>query len=164
MGRLSNPPEAVAIIADQGRSERQRPRRAGQAAPAPAPAPAGTRHRVGPQEETGRLSNPVQHRLSRTEIEQLVGQYQHGSSIDALSRRYEIHRTTVMHHLNQSDVARRTAALKMNDETVALAAAQYQQGASLAVVASAFGVHERTLARELRRAGVATRTRRGWRP
>jgi lambda repressor-like predicted transcriptional regulator len=112
----------------------------------------------------GRLSNPVQRRLSRTEIEQLVGQYRHGSSIDTLSRRYEIHRTTVMHHLNQSGVARRTTARKMNDETIALAAAQYEPGASLAVVASAFGVHERTLAEELRRAGVATRPRRGWPP
>jgi lambda repressor-like predicted transcriptional regulator len=115
-------------------------------------------------EETGRLSNPVQHRLSRTEIDQLVGQYRHGSSIDTVSRRYEIHRTTVMYHLDQSGVARRAVARKMNDETVALAAAQYAQGASLAVVANAFGVHERTLAIELRRAGAATRPRRGWRP
>jgi AraC-like DNA-binding protein len=103
----------------------------------------------------------VQRRLSRTEIEQLVGQYRHGSSIDTLSRRYEIHRTTVMHHLGQSDVARRTVARKLNDETVALAAAPYEQGASLADVSNAFGVHERTLAREFRLAGVATRPRRG---
>jgi 2,4-dienoyl-CoA reductase-like NADH-dependent reductase (Old Yellow Enzyme family) len=91
----------------------------------------------------------VQHRLARTEIEQLVGQYRHGSSIDTLSRRYEIHRTTVMHHLDQSDVAQRTVVRKMSDETVALAAAQYERGASLAVVAGAFGVHQRTIAREL---------------
>ena len=125
----------------------------------------------------GRLSNPPdsfstiadqgwseQHRLSRTEIEQLVGQYRLGSSIVALSRRYKIHMTTVMHHLDQSNVARRTVVRKMNDETVALAAAQYEQDAPLAVVAGAHGVHERTLAREFRRAGVATRPRRGWRP
>jgi AraC-like DNA-binding protein len=118
MGRLSNPPEAVTTIAEQGRSEPQHPRRVVRAAPA----------------------------------------------IDALSRRYNVHRTTVMHHLNQSDVTRRKAARKMSDDTVALAAAQYAQGASLAAVASAFGVHERTLAREFRRAGVATRPRRGWRP
>ena len=160
MGRLSNPPEAVATIADQGRGERRRTSGRSEAALIEAPAHGGGM----PQEETGRLSNPVQRRLSRTEIEQLVGQYRHGSSIDTLSRRYEIHRTTVMHHLDQSDVARRTVARKMNDETVALAAAQYDRGASLAAVASAFGVHERTLAREFRRAGVATRPRRGWRP
>ncbi len=33
MGRLSNPPEAIDTIADQGRSERQGPRRASQARP-----------------------------------------------------------------------------------------------------------------------------------
>ena len=69
-----------------------------------------------------------------------------------------------MHHLNQSDVARRKVVRKLNDETVALAATQFEQGASLAVAARAFGVHERTLAREFRRAGLATRPRRGWRP
>jgi AraC-like DNA-binding protein len=160
MGRLSNPPEAVDTIADQGRSKPRQPTQAAEETMATT----GTRHSSGPQEETGRLSNPVQHRLSRTEIEQMIDLYRQGSSIDTLSRRYEIHRTTVMHHLDQSDVARRTVARKMNDETVALAAAQYERGASLAVVASAFGVHERTLAKEFRRAGVDTRPRRGWRP
>ena len=106
----------------------------------------------------------MQHRLTRTEIELLVSQYRDGSSIQTLSRRYEIHRTTVMHHLNQSDVARRTLARKMNDATVALASAHYEQGASLTVAASTFGVHARTLAREFRRAGVLIRPRRGWRP
>ena len=160
MGRLSNPPEAVATIADQVCGKQGRAPRASHVTAAPAE----TRRRARSQEETGRLSNPVQHRLSRTEIEQLVGQYRHGSSIDTLSRRYEIHRTTVMHHLNQSDVARRTVARKMNDGTVALASAQYEQGASLTVAASTFGVHARTLAREFRRAGVLIRPRRGWRP
>jgi AraC-like DNA-binding protein len=160
MGRLSNPPEVVATIADLGRSGRRRISRATEGTPGAARTPLD----AGPPEERGRLSNPVQRRLSRTEIEQLIGQYRHGSSIDTLSRRYEIHRTTVMHHLNQSDVARRTVVRKMSDETVTLAAAQYERGASLAAVAGAFGVHERTLAREFRRAGVAIRPRRGWRP
>jgi len=111
----------------------------------------------------GRLSNPAPLRLSRTEIKQLIGHYRAGDSIDTLARRYEVHRTTVMHHLAQSDVARRNVVRKMNDETVALAAEQYEQGASLAVAASTFGVHPRTLSREFRRAGIATRPRRGWR-
>jgi len=84
-------------------------------------------------------------------ITQVIEQYRDGDSIGRLSHRYEIHRTTVMHHLNQSDVARRTVARKMNDETVALASAQYEQGVSLTVAASTFDVHARTLARELRR-------------
>ena len=109
----------------------------------------------------GRLSNPVQRRLTRAEIEQLIDQYRAGASIHELTRRYEVHRTTVIHHLDQAGIARRRVVRKMNDESVALAAVRYQQGASLAIVAGEFGVHQRTLAREFRRAGVAIRPRRG---
>lgn len=38
------------------------------------PTPVETRRRAQSYGEMGRLSNPVQHRLSRTEIKQLVGQ------------------------------------------------------------------------------------------
>ena len=109
----------------------------------------------------GRLSNPVQRRLSQAEIDQLIQLYREGVSIDALARRYEVHRTTVIHHLDQARITRRRVARKMTDESVALAAARYEQGASLVVVASEFGVHQRTLARELRQAGVPIRPRRG---
>ena len=77
----------------------------------------------------GRLSNPVQRRLSQAEIEELVGQYQDGDSIDTLAQRYKIHRTTVMHHLAQAGIARRRMVRKMTDESVAVAAAQYEAGA-----------------------------------
>ena len=144
MGRLSNPPEPLETLIEPGsqspgRRQIRRARRIGRSPAAP---------ETIPQKTTGRLSNPVQHRLTRTEIELLVSQYRDGSSIQTLSRRYEIHRTTVMHHLNQSDVARRTLARKMNDATVALASAHYEQGASLTVAASTFGVDARTLARD----------------
>ena len=104
----------------------------------------------------------MQRRLSRAEIEQLIHGYRRGDSIDGLARRYELHRSTVIHHLDQAGITRRRVVRKMNDESVALAAARYEQGASLAVVASGFGVHQRTLARELRRAGSSIRLRRGW--
>jgi len=104
----------------------------------------------------------VQRRLSRAEIAQLIHLYGEGASIEGLARRYDIHRTTVIHHLNQADVARRRVVRKMTDESVALAAERYEQGASLAVVADEFGVHQRTLARELRRTGASIRPRRGW--
>ncbi len=77
----------------------------------------------------------MQHRLSRAEIEQLTHHYREGASIDALTRRYDVHRTTVIHHLDQAGVSRRRVVRKMNDESVALAAARYEQGASLEVVA-----------------------------
>ena len=104
----------------------------------------------------------MQRRLSRSEIEQLIHQYRDGVSIDGLARRYEIHRTTIIHHLDRAGISRRRVIRKMTDESVARAAARYAEGASLAVVASEFGVHQRTLAREFRRAGASIRPRRGW--
>lgn len=68
--------------------------------------------------------------------------------------RYDIHRTTIIHHLDQAGIVRRRVVRKITNESVALAAERYEEGASLAVVASEFGVHQRTLARELRRAGA----------
>ena len=109
----------------------------------------------------GRLSNPVQRRLPSTEIDALVGLYRDGSSMDVLARKYRLHRTTVIHHLEQAGIARRRVVRKMNDESVTLAAARYEQGASLAVVTGEFGVHQRNLAREssLGRERVSSRRR-----
>ena len=104
----------------------------------------------------------MQRRLPAADVDALVGHYRDGSSIDELARRYEVHRTTVIHHLDEARITRRRVIRKMTDESVALAAARYEQGASLAVVASDFGVHQRTLARELRHFGACIRPRRAW--
>ena len=82
--------------------------------------------------------------------------------MDGLARRYGVHRTTVIHHLDQAGITRRRVVRKMTNASVALAAARYEQGASLATVANEFGVHQRTPARELRRVGTSIRPRRGW--
>ncbi len=157
-GRLSNPDDSVETLTVQGsrasRGTRNTPsERTNQAS--------GASDDTVP-EERGRLSNPVQRRLTGAEIEQLIQDYREGASIDGLARRYEIHRTTVIRHLDQAGIARRRVVRKMTDESVAQAAVRYEQGASLAVVAGEFGVHQRTLARELRRAGSLIRPRLGW--
>ena len=103
----------------------------------------------------------MQRRLSRVEVDQLIDDYREGASIDGVARRYGIHRTTVIGHLDRAGIGRRRVDRKMTDESVARAAARYEQGASLAVVAGEFGVHQRTLARELRGAGASIRPRRG---
>ena len=79
-------------------------------------------------------------------VDQLIDDYREGASIDGLARRYEVHRTTVIHRLDRAGIVRRSVARKMTDASVALAGARYEHGASLAVVASEFGVHQRTLA------------------
>ena len=160
MGRLSNPPAAVPTIADQGRRDRRRPPHTSQATPAP-PEP---RRRVGRQEKPGRLSNPAQHRLSEGQVDHLIRLYREGASIDGLASRYEVHRTTVMAHLERAGIARRRVVRKMTDESVAEAAERYERGASLSKVACAFGVHERTITKEFQRAEVSIRPRRGWCP
>ncbi len=112
----------------------------------------------------GRLSNPVQRRLSEGNVQDLVRSYAEGSSIDQLARRFSVHRTTVISHLDRRGVPRRRIVRKLTDRDVKLAADQYWRGQSLKEVAEGFAVDARTLAREFSRAGIATRPRRGWPP
>lgn len=157
-GRLSNPSEIIEKLSDQGWSGPDRPRGAVTwAAEGPNSGPAAES-----PEQKGRLSNPVQRRLSDAEILDLTRRYVEGTSIDALAREHEVHRTTVMGHLERAGVERRRLVHKMSEHSVAQAAARYGNGASLAVVAQEFGVHARTLAREFHRAGVSIRPRLGW--
>jgi hypothetical protein len=65
----------------------------------------------GDPAEKGRLSNPVQRRLSAHEIDGLARLYREGATIDALVRRYGVHRTTVIAHLDRRGVPRRWVPL-----------------------------------------------------
>ena len=158
MGRLSNPPETLECVADQGGYDAPPPRRTRSKSPK---RPFASRESAIP-EEKGRLSHPVQRRLSADEIDELARLYLDGATIDALGRRYGVHRTTVIGQLDRRGVPRRRVVRKMTDSVVARAAERYSEGLSVADVASEFGVHARTLAREFRRAGIVTRPRRGW--
>lgn len=159
-GRLSNPPEVVETIADQGFQAKARVTRRGRRGANRAVDSASAAERQG----TGRLSNPVQRRLSEAEVDELVARYVAGSAIDELARVFEVNRTTVISHLDRRDIPRRRVVRKMTDRTVVEASSRYGQGLSLEVVAEEFGVHSRTLAREFRLAGVPVRARRGWPP
>ena len=113
-------------------------------------------------EQEGRLSNPVQRRLSEHDVDDLISAYLAGSSIDSLAARLAVNRTTIITHLDRQGIERRRSVRKMTDHSVRSAARRYESGASLKVVAARFGVDARTLAREFRRAGVPIRRRRGW--
>ena len=157
-GRLSNPPEVVETLAEQGS---RGPR-------SPLTAVDGTRNRGSDglsgavPEEKGRLSNPVQRRLSDGTVDDLVRAYFEGSSIDAVARLFRINRTTVSGHLERRGVERRRFVRKMTDRSVGQAATCYESGESLKIVAARFGVDARTLAREFKQAGFAIRPRNGW--
>jgi DNA-binding NarL/FixJ family response regulator len=160
MGRLSNPPEVVERLIFQRSSYDS------QAHGTSKPASRRTSKRsIGtPPEEKGRLSNPIQRRLSGTEIAMLADLYICGSSIREIACRFGIHRTTVLNHLEARGVSRRRMVRKMSDAQVIEAASRYASGRSLFSVASDFEVHEQTLTREFRKAGVPIRPRRGWNP
>jgi hypothetical protein len=62
-------------------------------------------------EETRPASTPkarqAQHRLSATQLKQLVTDYQLGVSINDLCDKYEVHRTTVMGHAKRAGLSRK---------------------------------------------------------
>ena len=90
-------------------------------------------------------------------VDELAHLYEEGASIDALGRRYGVHRTTIIAHLDRRGVTRRHVARKMTDPLVAQASERYAEGLSVADVASEFAVHPGTLAREFRRAATPIR-------
>ena len=158
IGRLSNPPDTLESLADQGSCASPPPAQSASKGPKSSFSSA----RAGDSDQKGQPSNPVQRRLSRGDSDQLARLYEEGASIDALGRRYRVHRTTVIRHLDDLGVRRRRVVRKMTNPHVAQASKRYAEGLSLADVASEFGVHERTLAREFRGAGTPIRGRRGW--
>lgn len=159
-GRLSNPPPVVETLAEQG----SQVSRGGAKTDSRARNRASKHSRGAGPEEAGRLSNPVQRRLSEASVDALVRDYLAGSSIDTLSMQFGVNRTTIIQHLDRRGVERRKSVRKMTDRSVRQAAGHYSAGASLKVVAGQFDVDARTLAREFNVAGVPIRPRRGWPP
>jgi len=157
MGRLSNPPETLENLADQGCYGSSSTRPESPKSLKPSSGSPGS----GYSNNKGRLSNPVQRRLTRPQLAQLAEAYAAGSSIDALARTYRVHRTTVISHLDRLAVPRRRVIRKMTDDGVQRAAALCRKGQSLKVVSVAFRVDAGTVAREFRRRGIDIRPRRG---
>jgi len=155
MGRLSNPPETLEYLAEQGCPGSPSISQESLKSPKPSSSSPGS----GDSNNKGRLSNPVQRRLTKPQLAELAEAYAAGSSIDALARIYRVNRTTVISHLDRLAVPRRRTTRKMTDDGVQQAAAHYRKGQSLKVVGAAFGVHARTVAREFRRGGIDIRPR-----
>jgi transposase-like protein len=119
-------------------------------------------HAEGPRDEEGRLSNPLQRRLSPTDINDLVEAYRTGATISRLAVKFGVHRTTVAGHLDRHSIPRHNEQAAWDDETLRHAAELYATGSSLADVADQFGIDAQTVANRFRRAGVTVRPRRGW--
>ena len=153
-GQLSNPSRAVGSLAGQGS-------RASEHVDG-SPSKADSKSQHGPSssasEEKGQLSNPVQRRLTDTEIDDLVARYEARSTIEILASKFGVHRTTVMDHLRRRAVPRRTPR-KLTDQMVADSAHRYSSGETLAGVAEQLGIAPSTITRELRLAGIPIRRR-----
>jgi hypothetical protein len=144
MGRLSNPPEVLDRAHEQGLYPAV-PTRGG-----PTTTVIGTTDelQIRVQNNLGRLSNPVQRRLSSWEIEKMVWSYAGGDSIHDLARGFSVHRTTVIHCGDLSVIPRRNVSRKLTDARVAQAISRYVAGLPLATVAMEFDIHPRTLRQE----------------
>lgn len=110
----------------------------------------------------GQLSNPVQRRLSPTDIDDLVAAYRKGATINDLAAYYGIHRTTVANHLSRREVMRHHQRTAWDDTTLREAAELYATGLSLAQVGAIFGIDAQTAVSRFRRAGLQVRPRLGW--
>ena len=146
MGRLSNPSDDFVRVFDKGVRD------------------LGCRRDVD-AEAARRLAggnHQTQIRLRRADIERLIAAYVEGNSVPQLSGRFNIHRTTVLAHLERNAVPRRRMGPKLSDEDVDEAADLYRDGFSLDVIGHRFRVAPDTVGKALRRVDVQIRPRRGW--
>ncbi len=106
---------------------------------------------------SSRTSQPRkrQRRLSPEQVQALVAAYGAGVSVNELAGHFNVHRATVLDHLNRSGSERRYPAL--NQSQVAEAADLYRSGKSFRDVGIAIGVHASTIRKHLLQAGIEPR-------
>jgi len=104
----------------------------------------------------------TQRRLDPDQILKLIAEYLQGQSVAQISRSWQIHRTTVMDHLDRQDIKTRAHKRKMTDNQVRAAAKRYRAGQSLARLGKHYNVDPKTIAKELRQAGVTIRPKGRW--
>ncbi|MFZ2057145.1 MAG: hypothetical protein WAV54_07035 [Acidimicrobiales bacterium] len=109
-----------------------------------------------------RCDRQAQIRLSLADIERLIAAYAEGNSVLQLAARFNIHRTTVLAHLERNGVPRRRMGPKLRDEDVHQAAVLYRDGLPLKAIGVRFLVAPDTIGMALRCEGVKIRPRRGW--
>jgi len=94
-----------------------------------------------------------QQRLSPREAAEPVASCEDGSTIGALASRFNVNRTTVLAHVEQTGIPRHSELGQWDRATLTAAARLYEEGHSLATIGEQFGVHARTVATRLRRGG-----------
>jgi hypothetical protein len=107
--------------------------------------------------ENPRPRRQIQHRLSESEIDEMVERYQAGATIPMLVGEFGVHRTTALRHLELRGVPRRHAVAILGPADIKRAAKLYRQGASLATVGEQLGVGAETVRRAFLKAAVPIR-------
>jgi DNA-binding CsgD family transcriptional regulator len=97
--------------------------------------------------------------MSPKRVHELIAAYKTGVPINELARQFEIHRSTVLAHVNRAGTRRRYPALGRPE--VKEAAELYQSGQSLRTIGVRFGVHASTVGQYLVRAGIKLRDCQG---
>lgn len=99
------------------------------------------------------------HRLSPEQVAELVAARQAGVQIKDLAQQFEIHKTTVIAHLERAGVpGRRWAGKTLSPPQVQDAARLYESGLSLVAIGEQLGASRRQVGRALDEAGVAIRS------
>lgn len=183
-GRLSNPPDTLETVSEQGllvepaadRKPQKAAKRSSRRPGAGGPDNKGQHSNPGSMAlstdvdevdsptadgAARRPTKPVQHRLTPSELEAMAAAYQHGRSLDELAREFGVHRRTVADHLERLGVARRVNLPKLTPTDIERAAIQYRAGDSLATVGKMLHVDASTVQRALKRAGETIRPRPG---
>jgi hypothetical protein len=184
MGRLSNPPETLENLSEQGCHGSAPASRKTLKSPKRSSSSPGRRD----SNNKGQLSNPasmalcgdddaanpptagpsarppgppVQRRLTLSQLQAIAARYQSGRSLHDLAREFRVHHRTVADHLERLGIARRVSLPKLSAAEVNQAATRYRAGESLAIVGKALNVHASTVGRALKRAGIKVRPRPG---
>lgn len=100
-----------------------------------------------------------QRRLSASQVEQVVRQYQDGDDMRVVAERWGISRKTVAEHPRRAGVTPRRQGL--NPEQVQVAISLYAAGWSLARIGERFGCDHGVVLRALERQGVPRRDTHG---
>jgi DNA-directed RNA polymerase specialized sigma24 family protein len=102
----------------------------------------------------------VQHRLTAPEVQTLVAAYQHGRSMAALARDFELDKSTVRAHLVRAGIELRPQAV-LTPAQVAEVVLRYKAGNTLKQLGPQFGVSHNTIRNYLMRERVQLRA--AWR-
>ncbi len=104
----------------------------------------------------------AQRRLDPDSIQALVSDYLSGQSVRQLTETWDIHRTTVLDHLERNNIPRRPTVRKLTDTQLKEAADLYRAGNPLKTLGAKYSVDPQTVSRELKKVGVQIRPPGRW--